>query len=223
MFDELFDDEIGDRIKNSSIQIGDMILSQEQYEYLYSNDTSKRHGLRRSINHWPNGVVPIKIDDEIDDEFREVLKSAMNYISSVSCIQFDLAPEDPKDFVLIKIGQGCSSQVGNLRQGMQTIRLHPICKRGNIIHEFLHTLGFLHMHTAVTRDNYVAINYKNIKPLAMKNFEKYTVYVSMFDTMYDYRSIMHYSRKAFAINKSKPTIIPAEHVSSMGQRESKLK
>lgn len=220
MFDEYYDDEKSDKkLKNSTTQIGDMILTQEQIDFLYSNDSIKRHGLRRSISHWPDGIVPIVIDKDFDDDFKEMLRSAMDYISSVSCIKFDLEPDNPEDFVLIMPGDGCSSQVGNLRQGPQTMKLHTNCAKGNVIHEMLHTLGMLHMHTAVSRDDYVKINYHNIKPNAMKNFEKYTVYVSMFDTIYDYRSIMHYSRKAFAIDKSKPTIIPGERVTSMGQRE----
>lgn len=228
LYDESYEEDIEDErpknksndTANPSIKIGDMILSRDQYEYLYTNASFKRHGLRRSINHWPNAVVPIKINDEFDSDYIQLLKSAMDYISSVSCIKFDLEAKNPPDFVLITKGEGCSSQVGNLRQGAQTMKLHENCQKGNVIHEMLHTLGFLHMHTAVSRDDYVRVNYSNIKRSAMKNFEKYTVYVSMFGTMYDYRSIMHYSRKAFAIDKSRPTIIPGERVSSMGQRES---
>lgn len=55
----------------------------------------------------------------------------------------------------------------------------------------------------------------------MKNFEKYTVYVSMFNTQYDYRSIMHYRREAFGIEKDKATIVPLEPVELMGQRKGK--
>lgn len=93
------------------------------------------------------------------------------------------------------------------------------CSVGNLVHEFLHVLGFLHMHTATQRDDFVKINWKNIKPEAEKNFEKITANVSMFDTQYDYRSIMHYSPKAFAKNNQIKTIIPIEPVSTMGQRK----
>lgn len=60
--------------------------------------------------------------------------------------------------------------------------IYEDCNKGNIIHEFLHALGFLHMHTAVERDKFVAIKWKNIKEDAKQNFQKYTTHVSMFGT-----------------------------------------
>lgn len=47
----------------------------------------------------------------------------------------------------------------------------------------------------------------------------------MFSTPYDYNSIMHYSPKAFAKDRSKLTLIPVQSASSvhMGQREGKYK
>lgn len=83
----------------------------------------------------------------------------------------------------------------------------------------LHTLGFLHMHTAEHRDDFVRINYNNIIPKARKNFEKYKTFVSMYGTQYDYRSIMHYSKNAFAADQSRRTITPLERVRAMGQRQ----
>lgn len=196
-----------------------MLLSKAQYQYLFGKDSLKRHGLKSSFNHWPNGVVPVKIDSAFDDDYKPVLFGAMEYIMNVSCIKFDLEADNPTDYILITPGSGCSSQVGNLRQGEQPLRLHTNCKKGNVIHELLHSLGFLHMHTATARDDFVKIDYDNVQPRARKNFDRYTAHVSMFKTQYDYRSIMHYSKWAFAIDKSKPTIIPFERVSVMGQRE----
>jgi Astacin (Peptidase family M12A) len=74
-------------------------------------------------------------------------------------------------------------------------------------------------HTAIQRDEFVKIDYDNIVPGAMRNFEKYTTYVSMFKTPYDFTSIMHYSRGAFALDKTKPTIEPLEDAPVMGQRK----
>ena len=195
--------------------------------------------LLRSFTHWPRGVVPFKWDSLLSEEIRNLTLSAMFYISSLSCVKFEAADENSKNFVFITKGPGCSSAVGNLRQGQQNLKLSHLCERGNIIHELLHTLGFLHMHvsekevkvkgfffefylqTAPQRDDYVKIVYGNVEPQALKNFEKYTAYVSMFNTQYDYRSIMHYRREAFGVDKDKPTIIPFEPVKSMGQRQSK--
>jgi Astacin (Peptidase family M12A) len=100
--------------------------------------------------------------------------------------------------------------------------LYEECGRGNMIHEFLHALGFLHMHTAVERDKFVSIQWDNVMEQSKMNFVKYTQHVSMFGTEYDYGSIMHYGDKAFAKDKSQPSIrkLKSSHV-KMGQRKCK--
>jgi Astacin (Peptidase family M12A) len=201
--------------------VGDMVLLSSQYDYLYSNDSSKRHGLRQSFHHWPNGVLFYKFSNDIGATTKNTVKAAMDYIMKVSCIRFEAAGN--VHHVLVRSGTGCSSNVGNTRNGVQHLSLSPHCQLGNIIHELLHSLGFLHMHTAVERDEFVKIDYSNIMPATMRNFEKYTQHVSMFKTPYDYGSIMHYGKGSFAIDKQKPTIIALEKSKSslMGQRKGK--
>lgn len=43
----------------------------------------------------------------------------------------------------------------------------------------------------------------------------------MFSTPYDYNSILHYSTKAFAVNRSQDTIMPLHPAPNMGQRKGK--
>ena len=71
------------------------------------------------------------------------------------------------------------------------------------------------------RDNYIEINWCNIAPDAKANFDQFKSYVSMYSTPYDYDSIMHYGSKAFAVDRSIPTIIPKQSVQNMGQRKGK--
>lgn len=71
------------------------------------------------------------------------------------------------------------------------------------------------------RDNYIEINWSNVAPDARSNFEQFKSHVSMFSTPYDYDSIMHYGTKAFAVNKSIPTIIAKQSARNMGQRKGK--
>lgn len=131
---------------NETVMLGDMVLTTNQFEYLFSNESLRRHGLERNFHHWADATVPYKIDDLLDANLKKNIFDAMEYISSVSCVKFKEANQSSTDYAFIKSGPGCSSSVGNLRQGQQTIKLSTACERGNIIHELLHTLGFLHMH-----------------------------------------------------------------------------
>ena len=93
-----------------------------------------------------------------------------------------------------------------------------------------------HEQSRPDRDDYVSINWNNIDPgksnipsnafenfffSAQKfNFDKYTndeVDTQM--TSYDYGSVMHYDRYAFALNRTQPTITPTMNASAfIGQR-----
>lgn len=37
---------------------------------------------------------------------------------------------------------------------------------GKILHELIHTLGFLHMHLTADRDEFIDIKYGNMQPTA---------------------------------------------------------
>ena len=205
------------------VEVGDMLLTPEQHDYLYTNDSLRRHGFREEFQLWPDGIVPVVISEDFDPDYVDLIISAMDYISNVSCVVFNILPVPPsKHHVKIFKDDVCSSLVGRVEGGEQLLKIGDYCKKGNIIHELLHVLGFLHMHTAVSRDDFVRINWQNIADYAFKNFERVTASVSMFDTQYDYRSIMHYTSKAFAIDDKVRTIIPFERVTEMGQRESKF-
>jgi hypothetical protein len=135
--------------ENKTVVLGDMMLTQNQFQVLFSNETLRRHGLERTFAHWPAATVPFKFDTSIVEALKTTVLGAMEYISSRSCVKFKYADASDSNFVLVTTGPGCSSAVGNLRQGQQKLRLSHLCERGNVIHELLHTLGFLHMHVCV--------------------------------------------------------------------------
>ena len=151
----------------------------------------------------------------------------MIILSEVSCIKF--VPYNPmkhRDFITIQGSQpGCFSQVGR-QKGEQILNLQPHrIDRGcfrlySIVHELMHTLGFLHMQSSTNRDQFVEIKWDKIVDAFLPNFEKYGAdLISDFNVGYDYGSLMHYSPKAFSIDGS-PTIISIgdPENSMMGQR-----
>lgn len=234
-------DEAGqeDEVGENEVLMGDMILSDEQVQYLYSMDGFKRLGLASPITKWPNATVFYDMDKSVDRKGKEVVKAAMEYIQDVSCVRFKVKDEKTLNYVLIKSGRACSSKVG-MRRGPQTMIIDGnLCSKGACIHELLHGLGevfsrktffkffnellagFLHMHTSNNRDDYIKINWKNIRDDAKTNFKQFVAHVSMFETEYDYDSITHYSNVAFAKDKKKPTITAKNPAPNMGQRKGK--
>ena len=146
----------------------------------------------------------------------------MTYISNISCVRFEPKQPITRNYIFITEGKGCSSEVGMRNTGRQLLNLNPkICVYGKVVHELLHSLGFLHMHTANERDEFLVVKWDNIKDSAVFNFHQFKSHVSMFGTSFDYDSILHYSEKAFAIDKSKPTLVPIyrDMAKNMGQRK----
>ncbi|XP_016356917.1 high choriolytic enzyme 1-like [Sinocyclocheilus anshuiensis] len=75
-----------------------------------------------------------------------------------------------------------------------------------------------HEHTRSDRDQYVQINWQNIPQASAYNFQKKDT--NNLNTPYDYSSIMHYGRTAFAIQYGKETITPIPNPSvQIGQRK----
>lgn len=72
---------------------------------------------------------------------------------------------------------------------------------GIVVHELCHALGFFHQQSSTERDDYIEIVWDNIKEGREHNFDKYdAATVTNFGFPYDYKSVMHYSEKAFSKN-----------------------
>lgn len=98
----------------------------------------------------------------------------------------------------------CYSSVGR-QGGKQDISIGNGCERvGTVLHEMLHTIGFIHEQSRPDRDEYIRVFYENIKSGLEHNFEKYTTgEVKTLDPMknfYDFDSCLHYNNHAFSKN-----------------------
>lgn len=209
---------------------GDMDLDEEQLALIFGD----RNVLIEEKYRWPNETVPYKLSLNHSVAQHAKILEAMKKIEEVSCVRF-IQQTNETDYVQFQVGyfrffplqiiikqkflfskakERCYSKVGR-RGGEQILNLQRFevgigCFRiGTIVHELLHALGFHHMQSAHDRDNYVRINWKNIKKGYKSNFMKYDSSIaSNFNVFYDYGSIMHYSRTAFAKDESIPTIEP---------------
>ncbi|XP_058788817.1 zinc metalloproteinase nas-13-like [Phymastichus coffea] len=172
-----------------------------------------RNGVKAETARWPDGVIPYIMSPFFNQKQRRVIFEAMDDYHKYTCIRFKEYKGEESDYIRITAGNtGCWSAVGRVG-GRQDVNLQvPGCvtKKGTIIHELMHAVGFLHEQSRYERDNYVSIQWHNIQRGRETNFEKSQR--STTDALgvgYDYGSVMHYSANAFSRN-GQPTIVPRE-------------
>lgn len=181
--------------------------------------------IETNINTWPQGIIPFVISANFkkgSQEFNEIA-IAINEFNLRTNIRF-FPRTNQADYIIFKSGQSgwCSSQVGR-QGGEQSITCHLAGRQfsaGNLIHEIMHMLGFHHEHQRTDRDDYVKINFENVK----RTFD-FDMITGQNLTEYDYGSIMHYPRVIANTNlvkdPRKDTIIPLKSLdveTIIGQR-----
>lgn len=190
-----------------------------------------RNAISSSSRIWQNGIVPYKISDKFFFFHKNKIRSAMTdlenkvKVGSKQCIKF--VPWDGRggSYLNIVNGKGCSSHVGCQHWGGQPVNLAAgftvTCMRQGIIqHELMHALGFFHEQSRSDRDDYVTINWDNIKKGHSHNFRK-EVNTNNQGQPYDYGSLMHYGSTEFGvwgILGPKKTISPKRNGVKIGQR-----
>ncbi|XP_043597695.1 hatching enzyme 1.2 [Bombus pyrosoma] len=217
---------IADRIKSwtkedkqnvwelSGLYEGDIMLNSEE--------DGGKNGLVNNAFRWPGGVVPYYIKEEdFDEEDIEVIEGAIEEYHKNTCIRFRPYKKADTDYITIKGKMsGCWSLVGRHDRGQVVNLQNPGCvHHGVVVHELMHALGFYHQQSAADRDEWVTINWENIKPGKEHNFNKYdNGTVTDYGIGYDYTSVMHYSSHAFSRN-GEPTITPKKEETELGQRK----
>jgi hypothetical protein len=163
---------------------------------------------------WPNGVIPFRIDPSLPNQQR--VTDAIAHWEANTNVRFK-ARTNEGDFVTFRPSSGCSANVGK-RGGEQFVNLGSGCTTGNAIHEIGHSAGLWHEQSRRDRNSFVNINFPNIQPDMIFNFDQH---ITDGDDVggYDYGSIMHYPRNAFAINSAIDTITPKPNPNvQIGQR-----
>ncbi|XDV22670.1 hypothetical protein PO909_027516 [Leuciscus waleckii] len=135
--------------------------------------------------------VPYIVSSEFSNSDKSVIASAMSVFHAKTCIRF-VAKSSQTDYISIENKDGCYSSLGRT--------------------------GGKQEQTRSDRDKYVRINFENISPDMAYNFEKQNT--NNQNTPYDYGSIMHYGRTAFAIQPWLETITPIPDTTvEIGQRQ----
>ncbi|UJR13263.1 hypothetical protein I4U23_000283 [Adineta vaga] len=186
-----------------------------------------------SANRWSGGVIPyefatnITVNNSIFIVQQMRAMENLTQVNNTNCISFRPKTASDQYYITIFNGSGCYSPVGSwgTYRGTRPVSLmdgrYATCIVSGIIqHELTHVLGFYHEQSRPDRDSYVSIQWDNINPINAFNFVKYNdTDVDTQMTSYDYGSVMHYERNAFARNISGLTIIPTQNTTAfIGQR-----
>jgi len=180
--------------------------NRQQVHYLSTRD--------EKVDLWANNTIPYVIDNDLSDNVKQLVADAATSISTSTNLQLRPKENDDRHWVVFKpmlrknTNVAGTSMLGRrLRPGGQYIRLRDdtVMIEGIIIHEVLHAAGFMHEHNRSDRDDYITIDYSNVKLGYRREFRKEKE--SMNETPYDFRSIMHYHRRAYG--KIGPTGEPA--------------
>jgi len=171
---------------------------------------SRSFGLENKNQRWSAGIVPYSISNVFSSENKKLIRDAMDLIElkTAKCVKF-VNRNSERNYISIQKLSGCWSYVGSI-SGEQRLSLASGClHKGIIVHELMHALGFMHEQNRPDRDDFVDIKFENILEGRERNFKKYTdTYITY--GPYDYYSIMHYTKTAFAKDYGLQTIVPKD-------------
>jgi len=184
----------------------------------------EKNAILSSSYRWPNAQIPYEISADYTTDQRTVIAFAMSTYHNNTCIRFVPRTCEKNYIRIYKSGGGCWSYVGMINIGAQNVSLDDGCiaswAPGVVMHELMHSAGFFHEHTRPDRDTYVSINFANIlSQYVTSNFNiMSSSQVTTLGLAYDYGSVMHYPKYAFAIDSTIPTITPLIGNPTIGQR-----
>jgi hypothetical protein len=207
-------------VEGEAIAEGDIILgtvkevTKQSADHLADPNEQFGVALEQERYRWTNGTVPYVVKPGFAARDRKEITGAIAHWHAKTEIR--LVPRtNQSNYVVFMPSNQCSSYVG-MRGGAQPIKLAPGCSLGNTIHEIAHAVGVWHEQGREDRDRFITVNFANIIPSAVGNFQRH-VSDGVDVGSYDYGSLMHYGRKAFSRNGA-DTITPKRPGVTIGQR-----
>lgn len=184
---------------------------------------------------WTGAKVNWYVDPAapVDDCATATFRTAASMIEKYTCVRFKegVTPRDGVSSVkLTSNGKSCWAYVGMSEVSQVNLGGEGCQIPGIALHELGHALGLIHQQSRTNRNQYVTIDWDNIKNAAVDNFKKISSPASSYEKVvaskaYDYSSIMHYSTCEFSVDRHgspcAETITPAYKTVAdhMGQRE----
>ncbi|XP_074662890.1 uncharacterized protein LOC141915299 [Tubulanus polymorphus] len=197
----------------------------EEIEEFGSVSKAKRSLTKRKAIHdkrWTNKEIPYIISNVFDADDKREVHAAMDEWSTNTCIKFRPASGQEQHRIQFTNGAGCRSYVGMTYKRAQDVNLAKGCRRkGIIMHELGHAVGFHHEQTRPDREQFVTLNDDNIAPSMTFNFKLYNwETIKDYGVPYDYSSIMHYGQYSFSKNgESTMDAVDKKYQEVMGNRK----
>ncbi len=157
---------------------------------------------------WPGGKIPFIIDESVVQHDKVI--DAVEYLNTFT--NLTITPrEQEKDYVLVTRGEAdCYSYAGRVG-GQQEIFLVPECGVKEILHEWMHTIGFFHEQNRGDRDQYLQIIWENIDDVNKPQFKKLpNDYMGVSGRPFDYQSIMLYPSETFSMHPGEPALLTSD-------------
>ncbi len=155
-------------------------------------DADLRGGIEDRL--WPNGVVPYAFNSNVSSNNRNRAINAMAEIEAVCNVQF-VPRTDETGYIMINSSSSSNSSPVGYSGGSNGIQIASWSWRFIICHELMHSLGINHEQSKPGRGDFITINWDNIQADRDHNFR-----ISGLPVLpYNFESIMHYSRCAFAV------------------------
>ncbi|NRA63581.1 MAG: hypothetical protein HRU19_03815 [Pseudobacteriovorax sp.] len=166
---------------------------------------------------WDRPQIPFVVDPSAN---RDVVMEAIEDMNAQTLLE--LVPwSGEKDYLVFKGHEEarCYSFLGK-RGGPQPIALHrKYCKKGQVMHEIMHAIGFVHEQSRADRNDFVEILFQNIEKGKEGQFQMFPRDMSPpLTTDFDFDSILMYPPTAFSKNGN-PTIISLDGLSFEANRD----
>ncbi|XP_062603903.1 blastula protease 10-like [Saccostrea cucullata] len=192
---------------------------------------NKRTFLKGDNILWMNGIIPYKINENVDSICQQEIQAAIAVFHSKTCIRWEPYLGSGQDHVEFFMGGMSSSYVGNIEVSkygrLYNLTSQPIsiesshCSLHVVLHEMAHTVGMTHEQSRSDRDQYVTVHWEHVLG-GKDNLNLVKEETDNHNIPYDYSSLMHYSVFAFSKDGKKTIEYKNSDYEFLGLRENSL-